>query len=113
MNDFKLLSSLPEALRAGASMMLVVLCALVLTFGAVFYLWQRYQFIHLGFEVEHLRTLKGNLAAEIEPLQMESDYLSRPERIEILARERLGMRPPQPRQVIVLENNVTPVSESK
>ena len=105
MNQIRKLSSLPAALRAGASLMVVVLCALVLTFGALFYLWQRYQFISLGFEVEQLRAAKTKLVEEIEPLQMESDYLSRPERIEILARERLGMRPPRPGQVIVLENN--------
>lgn len=98
-------SSFPEALRAGASLMVVVVCALVLTFGALFYIWQRYQFIALGFEVERLRAERTRLEEEIDPLQMESDYLSRPERIEILARERLGMRPPRPGQVIVLENH--------
>ncbi|MCH8077942.1 MAG: cell division protein FtsL [SAR324 cluster bacterium] len=113
MNQIRKLSSLPAALRAGASLMVVVLCALVLTSGALFYLWQRYQFISLGFEVERLRAEKSRLEVEIEPLQMESDYLSRPERIEILARERLGMRPPRPGQVIVLERHGPSVAQSR
>ena len=113
MKDFKVLPRLPEALRTGSSLMLVVLCAVVLTFGAVFYLWQRYQFIRLGYEVERLRADKSRLEEIIEPLRVEAEYLARPQRIEALARERLGMRPPTSRQVIRLESDVPLAAESQ
>lgn len=106
MKDSRILPSLSKALRSGASMMLVVLCAAVLTFGAVFYLWQRYQFVRLGYEVETPRAQRARLEAGIEPLQVEADFLSRPGRIGRLARERLGMQRPVPSQVIVLEGDV-------
>ena len=113
MNKLRMLPGLPESFRSGASMMLVVLCAVVLTFGAVFYLWQRYQFVRLGYQVERMRTDRARLEADIEPLQLEADYLSRPERINSLARRVLKMRPPRPNQVIVLENDVPPAAESR
>ena len=98
------LTRLPR-FRTGASAVLVVLCAVVIAAGGLFYLWQRYQFTRLGFEVAQLRQRKAELEERIEPLQVEVDYLSRLERIDTLAREQLGMRPPAPGQVIVLEGH--------
>ena len=91
--------------RAGTSAVLVVLCAAVIAAGGLFYVWQRFQFTKLGFEVARLRQQKAELEERIEPLQVEVDYLSRLERIDPLAREQLGMRPPVPGQVIVLEGH--------
>ena len=71
MSEMRRFPSIPEALRAGASLMVVVLCALVLTFGALFYLWQRYQFISLGFEVERLRALLVEKEVECDELRRE------------------------------------------
>jgi cell division protein FtsL len=97
---------LPASLGSLPYLALLVLCAAVLTFGAVFYLWQRYQFVRLGYEVETLRAARTRLVEAIEPLEVEVHYLSRLERIDALARTRLGMRPPRPDQVIVLEDLV-------
>jgi cell division protein FtsL len=94
MNESAPLSRLPR-FRAGAAAVLVVLCAATIAAGGLFYLWQRFQFTKLGFEVARLR----------QPLQVEVDYLARLERIDKLAREQLGMRAPLPGQVIVLEGH--------
>ncbi len=99
--------------RHASYVVLVVLCATVLTFGAVFYVWQRYQFIRLGFQVEALRSRKAALEEILEPLIVEADYLARPERLETIARERLGLRPPTTRQVIVIEDTLSEDSLSK
>lgn len=79
---------------------LVVLCAIVLTMGALFYVWQRYQFTRLGFELGQLRARKATLEARLDPLEVEAIYLARPERIGALATGELGMRPPRAAQVI-------------
>jgi len=85
------------------SLLSVVVCATVLAVGAVFFVWQRYQYIRLGFEVAELRREKAQLEMLIEPLAVEVEYLSRLERIDGIARGKLGMRPPKPGQVTILE----------
>jgi cell division protein FtsL len=87
----------------GTTLLVVIGCGALLTLGALFFVWQRYQFIRLGFEVGALRQRQAELQERIEPLEVEAEYLARPERIEAIARERLGMRPPSPSQVIVIE----------
>lgn len=94
--------------RSASYVVVVVLCAAVLTFGAMFYLWQRYQYVRLGFQVDRLRARKARLVERIEPLQVEAAYLARPERIDALARDQLGMRMPRPSQVIVEEPGAAP-----
>lgn len=107
MKDF-LFRSLPTRARSAGSLLLVVLCASVLTFGALFYLWQRFQFVSLGFEVSELRQRKARLEEQLAPLKVEVEYLSRLERIDALARNRLGMRPPRPSQIKIIEEHETP-----
>lgn len=86
----------------------LLFCSMVLAVGAVFFLWQRYQFIALGFEVSVLRKQNQKIFRELEPLEVEVAYLSRLERLEKLAREDWGMRLPAPNRVIVLEKHVPP-----
>jgi cell division protein FtsL len=100
----------PMRLRRASTALLVVACALVLSIGAVFFVWQRYQFIRLGFTVNKLREQRAALVERIEPLRVEVEYLSRLERIDALARQQLGMRPPAPSQVILIEGYVPPAS---
>ncbi len=86
------------------ALLVVVLCGAFLTLGALFFVWQRFQFVRLGFEVSELRQRSAQLREAIEPLTVEAEYLARPERIESLARQRLGLRPPRPSQIIVVES---------
>ena len=46
----------------------------------------------------------ARIEREISLLRAEQSFLSRPERIEKLARKHLKMRPPTPRQIIVPGN---------
>ena len=85
------------------SVLPVVICATVLALGAVFFVWQRHQHVQLGFEVAKLRRAKAALEEMIEPLTVEVEYLSRLERIDTLARKRLGLRQPTPNQITVME----------
>ena len=96
--------------RRASRAVLVVACAIVLSVGAVFFVWQRYQFIRLGFTVHKLREERAAILEKIEPLRVEVEYLSRLERIDALARQQLGMRPPTPSQVILIEGYVPPAN---
>lgn len=105
MNEAHLLRRLGRTLGSASYASLAVLCAVVITVGAVFYLWQRYQYVALGYEVSALRREKARLEEALEPLEVEAAYLSRLERIERVARSELGMRPPRADQVIVVEHD--------
>ena len=110
MKDHKARNQHQPRARRTARLAQVILCAGLITLGAVFYIWQRYQYIRLGFEVATLRAELAELERRMEPLEVEFDFLSRPERIDTLAREQLGLRLPTPAQVIVVEQDV-PVSD--
>lgn len=105
MIDFRILPRARGPSRSTASLVAVVFFAGLLSLGAVFFVWQRFQFIQLGFEVSRLRRDKAALEEKLEPLRVEVEYLSRLERIEEIARGRLGMRPPKASQVMVLEGD--------
>ena len=102
----------PGARPAVLYMIVALLCALVVTLAALWFLWQRYQFVRLGYEVSRLQRAKAALVEIIEPLGVEAAYLSRLERIDALAREQLGMRPPSPSQIIILADHVPPADPS-
>ena len=106
-------SATPPSARRGVFYMIVaLLCALVVTLAALWFLWQRYQFVRLGYEVSRLQRAKAALVEIIEPLEVEAGYLSRLERIDALARGQLGMRPPRPSQIIILGNHGPPAHQS-
>jgi len=109
MKGADVLRQLPRMVQSVSYLTLVLVCAMVLTVGAVFFVWQRYQFVRLGFEVNKLRSEKARLEESIEPLTLEVRYLSRPARISELARAQ-GLRPPRLEQVVILEEaeGVTP-----
>ncbi len=92
-------------LKSLPRVVLVVLCAIVLTAGALFYVWQRYQYLRMGFELVELRQRKAQLEARLEPLEVEVEYLSRLERIHALATKELGMREPSTEQVIEVKDH--------
>ena len=83
----------------------ILICALLITVGGVFYTWQRYQYVRVGYEVAALRTRLGEIQRRMEPYQVERDFLTRPDRIDAIARERLGMRAPYPSQIILMEGH--------
>ena len=86
-----------------ASLLPVVAGASILALAAVFFVWQRHQHVQLGFEVAKLRREKARLEELIEPLVVEVEYLSRLERIDAIARKKLGLRAPEPGQITILE----------
>lgn len=83
----------------------ILICAGLITVGAVFYVWQRWQYISLGFDVASLRSRAAALERRLEPLEVEVDYLTRPERIDAIAQQRLGLHTPVPSQIIVVDQD--------
>jgi cell division protein FtsL len=69
---------------------------------ALLYVWLRLQVLNQGYALSATTKLQQRLEQEQRELQLEHATLSSPERVEAMARRRLGLRPPEKGQVIVL-----------
>ncbi|HEX6176576.1 MAG TPA: cell division protein FtsL [Candidatus Binatia bacterium] len=83
---------------------LLALCALgfcLFILGLV-HVWLRLQVVHMGYVLSTTTKLQGRLEQENRELKVELASLTSPDRLEAMARRRLGLMPPEKGQVIVL-----------
>ncbi len=80
--------------------MLAVLGGLCLVF---LFVWERVDMVRVGYQVERLKHEKTTLERERDQLRVKLSALSAPDRIAKVAKERLGMGPPQQGQVITVQ----------
>ena len=66
----------------------------------IFQLWVRSQIIKTGYEIQELSRLEESLTRTHEKLIVKEEALQSPERIDRIARGRLGMEPLRPEQVL-------------
>jgi cell division protein FtsL len=81
----------------------MVLLALLLTLGSLLYLWQWMNYLQVSYDVQNLEKEHQQMSTRLEMLGVEIDYLSRPQRIETIAREQMLMGLPHPSQIYTLE----------
>jgi cell division protein FtsL len=62
--------------------------------------WVRLQTVRSGYELSAARHLEHRLEQEQRELELEIATLTSPRRLERVARERLGMGPPTPGQIV-------------
>ena len=62
--------------------------------------WQHFQCVRDGYQIEQLKAESATLEEQNHQLRLEQAALADPERIDTLARTRLGMVSPGPQQVI-------------
>ena len=85
------------------SMVLFILGAFaILVGGAVAHVSLRYRAIRAGYEIGDRLAEKRELEEEGRKLRLELSLLRSPERIEKLAREKLGMVRPSPEKIRVV-----------
>jgi hypothetical protein len=78
--------------------------ALAVLFLLVFaYAWQHFRAIEYGYQIESSKRELSNLTEMNRALRLEDASLRDPERIDLLAR-RMGLVPPEPGQVIRMDN---------
>jgi cell division protein FtsL len=75
---------------------------LVILLGALFHVWQHIHVVRQGYELERLRAAHAALIQENKALRLEAGQLRSLRRVEEIARTRLGMVTPTPRQVVVV-----------
>jgi len=82
--------------------LMCILFSLALVAGALlFYSWVRNQIVHTGYENQSLFAAEESLLRVQERLALEEETLCHPERIDIIARNDLGMAPLHPSQLIL------------
>lgn len=68
----------------------------------LFYTWCRVQCTGIGYEITEADRTRQNLMTLQNQLKIELAHLKSPERIETIARNRLGLTMPRPEQTVVL-----------
>ena len=76
--------------------------AIGLSGALLFYVWGKVDVVRLGYELDDLSQKKIALTQEHDRLQARRSQLTAPERIASEARDKLGMRPPGERQVVLV-----------
>ena len=71
----------------------------------LFYVWGKVDVVRVGYELEALLKKKAALTQEHERLQARFSQLTAPERIASEAGDKLGMRPPGARQVVLVPSH--------
>ena len=76
---------------------------------AMFYAWQHFQCIQLRYQIEDLRGRRAEATELNQQLRLEVASLRSPMRIDIIARQQLGLTVPVPGQVAPLQGPSEPV----
>jgi cell division protein FtsL len=82
--------------------LLVTVLALGLVGVALLHVWLRLQVVHMGYVLSTTSKLQNQLEQESRELKVELATLTSPDRLEAMARKRLGLAPPEKGQVVVL-----------
>ncbi len=80
----------------------VALLGLALLGVALCHVWLRLQVVHIGYVLSTTSKLQNQLEQEQRELKVELATLTSPDRLEAMARKRLGLTAPEKGQVIVL-----------
>ncbi len=81
----------------------VAACISVLAVSALALAWPHLEMVKIGYEVARLRAERGVLAQERRVLRVEIAALRQLDRIEAIARKRLGMIFPRPDQIVYVK----------
>jgi cell division protein FtsL len=88
--------------RSPISVGIGVLLLLILMGEMLFYTWCRVQCIRTGYKITEEKKRNRELINLQKNLQVELAGLKSPDRIGRIARERLGLIIPEPKQIIVI-----------
>ena len=78
--------------------------AAVFVLGLLFYGWQQYRWIDLGYKIEVAQQKKDKLVEDQKRLELERASLAREERIDSIARNQLGMVVAAPGQIVTAKS---------
>ncbi len=76
--------------------------AFVLVIGIIFYVWLQVQMVGLSYEISKAQNQKKELVETNKKLRIQWASLRSPDRIEQIALNQLGLRPPERGQIEIL-----------
>jgi cell division protein FtsL len=85
--------------------LLVTCLSAVFILGLLFYGWQQYRWIQLGYQIEAAKQKRDDIFEHQKRLVLERDSQARDERIDLIARKELGMVMAAPGQIVTLRSN--------
>jgi cell division protein FtsL len=83
------------------SLGVISLIILILTF----YVWHQIESVRLGYETRELEAKVLSMMREVDTLEAKKSSLLSLERVERIAKSKLGLRPPDDYQVIYEDND--------
>lgn len=90
--------------RGGLRDFVLALLIVALAGAAIFVtVWRRVAFIDVGYEIRRLESREAGLLHAQKEMEIEKAMLSSPDRIEDIARRKLGMTDPKPGQIKTLK----------
>jgi cell division protein FtsL len=89
--------------RSSRDLWLLLLLVGTLAGGMVLYAWPHFELRQLGLERQMMQQDRERLIEENRKLRLEKATLENLRRIETIAVRDLGLRPPQPDQLLVVE----------
>jgi cell division protein FtsL len=89
--------------RSSRDLWLLLLLVGTLAGGMVLYAWPHFELRQLGLERQQMQQDRERLIEENRKLRLEKATLENLRRIETIAVRDLGLRPPRPQQLLVVE----------
>jgi len=90
----------------------ILLLLVPITGSLFFHLWVRGQITDTGYKIQALTQREEYLARTLEKLVVREEILQSPERIDNVARARLGMEPLRPEQILAPRIMTVPTDRS-
>jgi cell division protein FtsL len=87
-------------MRNLAELLWIILSLVMVAAVLLFYIWVRSHIVNTGYESQNLQSLEESLRRTQNSLILEEETLKNPERIDMVARNELGMIPLRPNQLI-------------
>lgn len=75
----------------------------VFLFSFLFYTWVHMQAVHISYEIAQSKKLESEYLEENKKLRTEVATLTTPVRIKKLANNKLGLKPPEKDQVVIIK----------
>jgi len=93
--------------------MALLLSAVMVLGGVLLYLWPQVRLVGLGYRHSKLLTQRTQVLQRQKELQVELSSLRQLRRIEDIAAQHLGLRPPQATQVIYVRSGQQAVGQRR